>query len=83
MFLPDEGKLCETIIAEKTYLRRNNIPENIYSILSSLHIGGENTRSTNAKQKLPQILPFTKRLKELSLIKYWRVLMMNEQFTYS
>ena len=58
MFLPDDKHLCDTLISENTDLIRNQIYKRIYSVLSSLHIGGENTGYNQAKQKLPEILPF-------------------------
>ena len=41
------------------------------------------TGYNKSKQKLTQILPFTELLKGLSLILFWRLLKMKEQFTYS
>ena len=40
IFLPYEWNFCDTIIAENTYLRSNNIPERIESVIYSLHIFG-------------------------------------------
>ena len=40
----DDDNLCDTIISRNTDLRRNNIPESIYLVLSSLHIGGAKYR---------------------------------------
>ena len=42
----------------------------------------KNIGSIEAKQILPQILTFKKLLKGLSLVKYWKLLMLKEQFTY-
>ena len=33
MFLPDDGGLCDTVMADNTELRSNNIPERIDSVL--------------------------------------------------
>ena len=49
MFLPDEGHMCDTIIAENKDLRRNKISESIDSVLSSLHIGGSKYRIYSSK----------------------------------
>ena len=49
IFLPDEVNLCDTIIAENTDLRIDNIPESIDSVIYSLHISGKNTGSTHEK----------------------------------
>ena len=43
----------------------------------------KNTGSTQANQKLTQILPFAILLKGLSLIQFCRLFMMKERFTYS
>ena len=40
MFLQDDVNLCDTIIAENIDLSRNEIPESIYSVISSIHIVG-------------------------------------------
>ena len=40
MFLTDDWNLCDTIIADNTDLRSNNITEIIDSVISYLHIGG-------------------------------------------
>ena len=49
MFLPDASNLCDTVVAEKTDLSRNNIPEIIYLILYSLHIGDSKYRIHSSK----------------------------------
>ena len=43
----------------------------------------QNEGYNQSKQKLSQISPFAKLLKELILVKFWRLLMMKEQFMYS
>ena len=43
----------------------------------------QNIISNQAKNKLSQISPFTKLLKILSLVTFWRLLVMKEQLTYS
>ena len=43
----------------------------------------QNTLSNQAKQKIPQMLSLTKWLKGLSLIQFWRLIMMKEKYTYS
>ena len=40
MFLTNDKNFCDTLIAKKTDLIRNNILDSTYSILSSLYIVG-------------------------------------------
>ena len=49
IFPPYEWNLCDTIIAENTDLRSNNIPEIIYSVIYSLHIVGTKYRIYSSK----------------------------------
>ena len=59
-FLVDDGHLHVTVIPENTDIISNHTPESIDSVLPYLHISGKNIRSDQAKQILPQILPFSK-----------------------
>ena len=43
----------------------------------------KNIRLNQAKHKLSQVSPFTKILRRFSLIQFWKLLMIKEQFTYS
>ena len=87
MVFPYGYHLCDTIITGNTYLSDNNILERIDSVQYSLHIGlyiGDTQyRIYSIKYKLLQILPFTKLMKGLSLIIFWRILIMMEQSNYS
>ena len=49
IFLPDEGRLCDTIIADNTDLTSNNHIESIDSVLSSLHFSGAKYRIYSIK----------------------------------
>ena len=69
-----------TTVMMTTHLISNTVipPKIRDSFLSSLKIGGKNTGSTRAKQKLLQLLPLTQLMNGLSLIKSWRLLMIKE-----
>ena len=49
MFIIDDGHLCDIVIAENIYIRRNKITERRDSVLSSLHIGGVKYRIYSSK----------------------------------
>ena len=49
VFLTYDLNVCDTIIAQNTYLRINKILESTYSILSSLHICGSKYRIYSRK----------------------------------
>ena len=49
MFLTDDCNLCDTIIADNTDLRSDNITEIIDSVISSFHIGGAKYRIHSRK----------------------------------
>ena len=44
MVLPEHGNFCDTAIHENTDINSNNITEIRYSVVSSIHIGGEKYR---------------------------------------
>ena len=44
MFLPYDGHVCDNVITENTDLIINKSNEIMYSVLSSLHIGGKKYR---------------------------------------
>ena len=82
MFLPGDGHVCDTIIADNTDLRRKDLKVYIWSYhFSTLVV--KNIEYTQTKHKLPQILPLTKIFKVLSLLQLWRLLTMKDQCTYS
>ena len=86
MVILDDKLLGDTIISGNIDISGNLIMENRDLVLSYLRIGlqngDKNTGSNQAKQKMSQISTFKKLLKGLSLVKYWKLLMLKEQFTY-
>ena len=68
----------DTVIDDNIDLMSNNIPEIKDLVISSFHIGRGKYRITKAEQKLPQISPVKKILKELSHIKLCRLPMIKE-----
>ena len=83
MFLIYEFHVCDTFTAGNTDLSSNNILESRILSYPLSTLVEQNTESTQAKYKLPQISIFKKWLKCLSLIQFFRVLIMNEQINYS
>ena len=50
MFIPYDGHMCDTVIADNKDLRSNNISEIIDSVLPSLHIGDTKYRIYSTKK---------------------------------
>ena len=69
------------ISAEILFCKAETWYYHIYTLLYTLVM--QNIVSNKEKQKLSQILSFKKLMKGLSLVHFWRLLMMKEQFTYS
>ena len=55
-----DRNFCDNVITENPDLIINNINEFRDSFLSFIHIGGAKIGSTQANNKLPQILPYAK-----------------------
>ena len=68
--------LGDTVIPDNTYPSSNNIPESIDLYLCSLHICGEKKQDPLEKKKCHKYYCL-KKLKGLSLIQFWRLLMIN------